>query len=144
MDKVCRRRLEELLSVATILHLRNGGQHDPALLNEDGAGQDDDFNSINTDQALMGDDEHKLKCQFLDRLSEIFSQMKGGSHVACAVMREQVADEAVDIWIARNCARDQDDPFDDQDRTFRDELQVALRFWSQTRPSKAKVTVDRL
>ncbi|RYP26186.1 hypothetical protein DL767_008138 [Monosporascus sp. MG133] len=58
-------------------------------------------------QPLADFEERKLKCAFLDRLSEILSPAKGGYQVAAALMIEGL--DGVEVTVARNCGIKEND-----------------------------------
>lgn len=97
-------------SLTNLLSLRNGGQAEPSVLSdialeEDQKSDDEDEQddaSIDTRFAnqLSESGHDRLKRKFLDCLAEIASNKKGGTAVACAVMKE--AEESVTVWVTRN------------------------------------------
>ncbi|RYP50784.1 hypothetical protein DL768_003782 [Monosporascus sp. mg162] len=95
-----------------LLRLRQGGQagdivqFDPLAqeTHMDEPPEDDD--SVKA-QPLAGSDQRKLKCAFLDRLSEILSPAKSGYQVAAALMIEGL--DGVEVTVARNCGIKEND-----------------------------------
>ncbi|KAI1466229.1 uncharacterized protein F4812DRAFT_452089 [Daldinia caldariorum] len=95
-----------------LLSLRNGGQVDDAIIFDaceagpDAIESAEDSDSV-TGQPLTNFDNDKLKRAFLDRLSEILSQTRGGYHVAAALMVENI--EAPEVTVAKNSGLKQTD-----------------------------------
>ncbi|RYO74746.1 hypothetical protein DL766_008376 [Monosporascus sp. MC13-8B] len=81
----------------------------------DEAAEDDDTVK---GQPLASFNERKLKCAFLDRLSEILSPAKGGYHVAAALMIEGL--DGVEVTVAGNCG------IKEKDKSFIKELEEIL------------------
>ncbi|KAM0514881.1 hypothetical protein ACHAPE_006557 [Trichoderma viride] len=90
---------------AKLLRLKNGGQIEEAsnfseMLDEEiGSDKLDDAETIDTNEFLLFD-ERKLKRAFLDRLSELTANEKGGHHVSSSLMLEWP--DRVDILVAKN------------------------------------------
>lgn len=90
---------------AKLLRLKNGGQIEEAsnfseILDEDiELEKPDDTDSVNAN-AFLSFDERKMKRAFLDRLSELIANEKGGHHVSSSLMIEWP--DRVDILVARN------------------------------------------
>ncbi|KAL7912931.1 hypothetical protein GGI35DRAFT_476750 [Trichoderma velutinum] len=90
---------------AKLLRLKNGGQIEPTSdfseLHDEGIELDksDDTDSANANVFPLFD-ERKLKRAFLDRLSELIANEKGGRHVSSSLMIEWP--DRVDILVARN------------------------------------------
>ncbi|KAI1475124.1 hypothetical protein F4774DRAFT_421764 [Daldinia eschscholtzii] len=109
LDGLDKPRLEAYIK---LLSLRNGGQIDDAVIFDPcEAGSDviesaEDGDSA-TGQPLTNFNNDRLKRAFLDRLSEILSQTRGGYHVAAALMVENT--EAPEITVAKNSGLKQTD-----------------------------------
>lgn len=90
---------------AKLLRLKNGGQIEEASDFSDMPDEEieldklDDADSVNANEFLLFD-ERKLKRAFLDRLSELTANEKGGHHVSSSLMLEWP--DRVDILVARN------------------------------------------
>lgn len=90
---------------AKLLRLKNGGQIEQAsnfseMPNEEiESDKLDDADSVDANEFLRFD-ERKLKRAFLDRLSELTANEKGGHHVSSSLMLEWP--DRVDILVARN------------------------------------------
>ncbi|KAK1250198.1 hypothetical protein MKX08_010201 [Trichoderma sp. CBMAI-0020] len=90
---------------AKLLRLKNGGQieeasHFSKMLDEEmEADEQDDADSVDANEFLSFD-EGKLKRAFLDRLSELTANEKGGHHVSSSLMIEWP--DRVDILVAKN------------------------------------------
>ncbi|KAK0762955.1 hypothetical protein N5P37_004481 [Trichoderma harzianum] len=90
---------------AKLLRLKNGGQIEEAsnfseILDEDiELEKSDDTDSVNAN-AFLSFDERKMKRAFLDRLSELIANEKGGHHVSSSLMIAWP--DRVDILVARN------------------------------------------
>ncbi|KAF8543179.1 hypothetical protein BDD12DRAFT_874962 [Trichophaea hybrida] len=97
------------LALANLLSLRNGGQLELPTVYDGAADADTDadIEHISVCDTNIVDElaeesciPEQLKMQFLDRLAEVMSTKKGGTHVACATMTE--TDDTTTIFVARN------------------------------------------
>lgn len=111
--------MQKLSAPSNLLSFRNCGQLDPEAINDtpkatyghqeaiNGSGKrNEPTNDSSADSAqtaiprqISNDD---LRKRFLDGLSELIGNDKGGNYVSCAVMRENETNRCADIWIARN------------------------------------------
>lgn len=102
-------------ALATLLHLRHGGQTEPpsrldARSCDDVAdeGVRDDGDSTKA-QTLVDFNPDPLRMSFLDRLAELIADEKGGQKVTATLMTAGV--EKVSVFIARNegfCSREKE------------------------------------
>jgi hypothetical protein len=153
--------MQQLSALASLLSFRNGGQLDPEAINDPPKAINDppkaahghqkaingpknhnnESNSSSEDIAQIAFPSQKrddgLRKRFLDRLSELIANDKGGNHVSCAVMRENVENECADIWIARNSGFVKGDGTNEEkDFAFLDKLESVLRSVAQDRSDK--------
>lgn len=90
---------------AKLLRLKNGGQIKEASNfsempdEETELDKPDDTDSVNVNEFLLFD-KRKLKRAFLDRLSELVANEKGGHHVSSSLMIEWP--DRVDVLVAKN------------------------------------------
>lgn len=98
---------------AKLLGLKNGGQIEEASDFEGTA--DEEKESSESDSAASENvepssqfNENKLKRAFLDRLSELVANEKGGHHVSASLMIEWP--DRVDVLVARNTGFKEKDP----------------------------------
>ncbi|PTB65734.1 hypothetical protein BBK36DRAFT_1202535 [Trichoderma citrinoviride] len=102
IDGLDRSRFE---AYAKLLRLKNGGQVEKASSFSEAPDEEteadmlDDTDSVNANAISMFD-EKKLKRAFLDRLSELVANEKGGYHVSSSLMIEWP--DRIDILVARN------------------------------------------
>lgn len=98
---------------AKLLRLRNGGQIEEASDFSERPDEPTDIEeSESTDsvdaKTLPWSDDNKLKRAFLDRLSELVANQKGGYHVSSALMIEWP--DRVDVLVAKNSRLEEGDP----------------------------------
>lgn len=97
---------------AKLLRLKNGGQIEEASDSTERADEQeisdlDSPDSVNV-KPLSRFDETKLKRSFLDRLSELVANEKGGQHVSASLMVEWP--DRVDVLVAKNTGFRESDP----------------------------------
>ncbi|KAF8248495.1 hypothetical protein K440DRAFT_679735 [Wilcoxina mikolae CBS 423.85] len=102
-------------ALANLLSLRNAGQLELPTVYDVAADADADVDiehisvcdTNKFDELAESCTPEQLKMQFLDRLAEVMSTKKGGTHVACATMTEK--DDSATIFVARNGSFSPDD-----------------------------------
>jgi len=113
----------------SLLRLRNGGQLEGADGDHEDEydafsfmfphdTEDDDLDSTSP-QELKSFDDEELKRRFLDRTAEIFSNIKGGPHVASTLLAEWPG--VAEVFVAKNRG------LSEEDLAFRDMLQGMVR-----------------
>lgn len=100
---------------AKLLRLKNGGQIEEASDSNSTETADEqmEFSDLNSPDSVNVEplsrfDETKLKRSFLDRLSELIANEKGGPHVSASLMVEWP--DRVDVLVAKNTGFRENDP----------------------------------
>ena len=129
---------------ARLLRLRNGGQIEEAtdfagLPDEEDPADPDDDDSVNAG-ILSRSDETRLKKAFLDRLSELVANEKGGAFVSAALMIEWP--DRVDILVTKNNGIKEGDPCRDMLETLASSLRVIARLDIQSLSSLSLLRIS--
>jgi hypothetical protein len=117
---------QKFRAYTTLLRLRCGGQEDPnwateLLLDEEAETRDEGGDDADTAivQKISDFDEPKLKKALLDRLAELTSNIRKGSHVAASLLLE--TQDSCTVFVAKN------NGFSGTDKKFLEDLESSLR-----------------
>ena len=102
----------QLTSLINLLAMRSSTELDPnmdgSLKDEDEVIEQTEDDAKTSSPALIsGVDPGDVKRRFLDRLAEVLSKDKGGTHVSCAVLKEESG--SITVFASRNSAFDKVD-----------------------------------